>query len=156
MAKKLSISEIHRQTGIDRATIKKRLSDVPVSEVRAREVLYDEEDALRAIKKQGDDITEARRKKLLAETGRVVLKLKQEQGELLSASEVKTEMVRLFQRLFQRLAVQMTAEISPKLVKAAPQGKAEIARLLRAEIGEIFDSLRDDYTSLIGDDSGSN
>src|SRR5215475_4635699 len=96
--KTASISALHRRTGLSRATIVERLEagGLKPKSIKPREKLYDEAEAAAILTGNGSEprteligLTEARRKKTIAEADRITLKLERERGKLVPLNEVR-------------------------------------------------------------------
>jgi hypothetical protein len=139
-----SISALHRLTKLDRATIRKLLSEVKPVEEKAKEKLYALKDALPAlIGGKSAEMDGAKLRKLQTEAALKELELKRESGDLLSVKEVRDYLQDLFKRLQQRTSVQLPREIAPLLYKA--ESSAQITEILQRELGRLFNDLRSNH-----------
>lgn len=143
-----SISALSRITGLDRATITKRLEDVEHTAGPKGAKTYGLEDAIPAlIAGESTELDEAKLKKLQAEAELREMEVKRERGELLPADEVRDYATRLFKSLHNRIALRFPREAAKSLYKAESQ--AQITEILRRDLGRIFNEIRDDHTSLL-------
>ncbi len=141
-----SISALHRLTKLDRATIRKLLSDIKPVEEKAKEKLYALKDALPAlIGGKSAEMDGAKLRKVKTEAALKEMELQRESGELLSVKEVRDHLQDLFKRLQQRTAVQLPREIAQLLYKA--ESAAQITDILQRELGRLFNDLRSNHQS---------
>jgi len=150
-AKVANISELHRATGIDRATIVKRLNAAGVKPKykRAKETFYDQTEASEVLSRGPRDttapLTHARTQKTTAEAARIVLKLQRERGELASRAEFREEAYNLVKALHTRFT-RYAREARSRLAKI--KSPAEIERTMSTDVALIFDDLKRDYPNI--------
>jgi hypothetical protein len=143
-----STSALSRLSGLDRATVAKRLKDVPFVEGSKGAKSYTLEVALPAlITGQSTAYDEAELRKLQAEADLKEHKLAVERAEYVKVSEVRDYAVRLFQGIFQRVAVQYPREIAEQLYRA--ESAAQINEIQARELGRVFNDLRDNHKSFL-------
>jgi hypothetical protein len=151
MAKKelLNTSQIARRAGVNRATVRAKLEDKGVRprQEKAREKLYDADEALKAL--QGDDGTGLRKAqtiKTATEAERARLKLEKERGDVVSKQEVRTDLQEIIKRIYQHFAVTAPQELAPQLkgVKVA-----QIAETLARDAERFFGELRAEHESYL-------
>jgi DNA-binding transcriptional MocR family regulator len=141
-----SISQLAKVTGLDRATVTKRLGDIEVTGGAKGAKTYSLADALPAlIAGESTEMDEAKLRKVQAEAELKELEVEQERGELLPVKEVRDYLQDLFKRLQQRTVVQMPVAIASQLYKA--ESPAQISDTLQRELGRIFNDLRADHKS---------
>jgi hypothetical protein len=146
-----NISDLHRATGMDRSTIVKRLDRAGVRHKfkRAKETFYDEAEAMAVLSLSGRQaetpapLTQARTHKTTAEAARIVLKLKQEQGELAPRSEFREEAFNLVKAVHTRYT--RYAKEARRRFKLT----AEQARQMETDFALIFDDLKRDYPDVL-------
>lgn len=144
----VNISQLAEQFEMDRATVRKRLKDLPPAQVKGREKLYPRRDAeavLSAAENPGLD--EAKRRKASIEAELLELKLRRERGDLLDVKEVRSELQEIFKRLHQYFCVHYPAEAAARLYKA--ESPAQIAEILQRDFGRTFNDFRGDYKSFL-------
>jgi phage terminase Nu1 subunit (DNA packaging protein) len=139
-----SISQLHKLTKLDRATVTKRLEGV-VSVAGAKNAkLYALQDALPAlIAGESSEMDEAKLRKMQADADLQELKFKREQGEVVETKEVLNYTLQLFKAVHNRIAVRFPREIAQALYKA--ESSAHITEVLQRDLGRIFNELRDDH-----------
>jgi hypothetical protein len=142
-------SQLHRATGLDRATITRRLDDAGVQPKAKKKgagggTIYDADQALKVLT-AGDrsGITDARLKRLNVAAAREMLKLKKERGDLLEYGEVRDVLQRIFNRLFQTITISYWRDNKRRLHRSKTADALEIAG--RADMEKIFNDLRADF-----------
>jgi transcriptional regulator with XRE-family HTH domain len=144
----LSLSQLARLCGLDRATVTKRLKDVPPDDEQPKKKLYRLESALPAlIAGANAEMDGAKLRKIQADADLRELELKRERGDVISVRDVRNHAQALVRGLHQRAAVRMPTEIAPALYKA--ESPAQVTEILQRELGRLFNDLRDDHTSLL-------
>lgn len=139
-----SISQLATLSGLDRATVTKRLADVPFQGGAKNAKTYSLEAALPAlISGESTEMDEAKLRKMQAEAGMRELDLERERGEVVSTAEVSDYTLRLFKGVQNRIGLRFPREISQQLYKA--ESAAQITEILQRELGRIFNDLRDDH-----------
>lgn len=138
----LNTSELARRSGLNRATVKTKLETKGVrpQEEKAREKLYDADEALSAL--QGDGTTglrKAQTMKTAVEASRAKLKLEKERGELVLIQDVRADVQAIMQRVLHHFSVTAPAALAPQL-----RGKkvAQIEATLRSDAEQFFRDLR--------------
>lgn len=144
----VSISALSRMFNIDRATVRTRIENagIQAAQVAANEKLYLLDDRLEAIVKQ-DELEAAKLRKLELEADLKEHDLQVKKGEYASVAEFTEITQKIFGRLYKKLAVQLPARIAGRLHNA--NSSAELAQLLKTEIGKEFDALRSDFTKYL-------
>jgi len=144
-------SELHRATGLDRATITKRLNAAGVKPKvkKKKEEIFDANEALRALASDRTGITDARAKKLNVEAARVMLKLKKERGELLPLQEVRDELFKIMKAMHTRIVKRYPRENSRRLRRC--RSDADLYRTMETDLSLIFDELKRDYPTLLSE-----
>src|SRR5262252_2083908 len=138
-----SISALHRRTGLSRATIVERLDDADVKPTheRPREKLYDLETATQILgnsqaPRERDDapsgLTEARRKKTIAEAARITLKLQKERGDLVAMHEVREHLFQFVKAMYVRIAKRYPRENARRLRKC--RSEADLAHTIETDL----------------------
>jgi Protein of unknown function (DUF1441) len=140
----LSISELAKLCGLDRATVTKRLASVPSSPGAKSAKLYLLSEALPAlIKGESSEMEEAKLRKMQAEAHLKELEFRREQEEVVEVKEVLNYTLQLFKGMHNRVGVRFPREIAQQLYKA--ESPAQITEVLQREIGRIFNELRSDH-----------
>jgi len=150
-AKTASISALHRKTGLSRATIAERLQAAKVKpkSTKPTEKLYDLEAATIALGGNGREpsgLTEARRKKTIAEAARITLKLQKERGDLVALSDVRQHAFELIKAMYTRIARRYPRENARRLRKC--RSEADLAHTMEVDLALIFDELKRDYPQI--------
>lgn len=145
----LNTTEIARRSGLNRATASTRLKTKGVQprQEKAKEKLYDADEALSALQTEGTSgLRKAQTEKTAAEAARVKLKLDKERGDLVSIQDVREDVQELVKRIYQRFAVTGPTVLSPQL-----KGKkvAQIEAALKRDAEEFFSELRATYESYL-------
>ncbi|HEY0098649.1 MAG TPA: DUF1441 family protein [Pyrinomonadaceae bacterium] len=139
-----SISQLASLSGLDRATVTKRLADVPFEEGAKNAKTYALDAALPAlIAGESTEMDAAKLRKTQAEASMRELDLERERGEVVSTSEVADYTLRLFKGVQNRIGLRFPREIAQQLYKA--ESAAQITEILQRELGRIFNDLRDDH-----------
>lgn len=146
-----SQSDLHRLTGLDRATVADRLDTVASHPGPKNSKRYALADALPALI-AGRDVTldqiklrrESHREK------REEIELNKELRKLVDYNDVRTEVQEIFKALHRRLAVNFWRENASRLNKT--KSAAELAKLGQDLQGKIFDALRSNYKAITGSD----
>ncbi|MCA1567247.1 MAG: DUF1441 family protein [Acidobacteria bacterium] len=139
-----SISQLATLSGLDRATVTKRLVDVPFAGGAKNAKTYSLADALPAlISGESTEMDAAKLRKMQAEADLKELDFQRERGEVVSTKEVADYTLRLFKGVQNRIGVRFPREISQQLYKA--ESAAQITETLQRELGRIFNDLRDDH-----------
>jgi|GEM_PF-6693337 len=152
-ARVANITQLHDQTGFDRATIAAKLKAAGLRPVRegARLKQFDEQKALEVLTAEPSrpaPLTHARTQKTQAEAARIVLKLKREQGDLAPRSEFREEAYNLVKAMHSRLT--RYARDSRRRLKLKP----EHARQMETDIALIFAELKQDYPEILPGGTG--
>ena len=148
-AQQVNISELHRRTGRDRATIVKLLNAAGVTPKRTyqKEKLYDLNEALAVLSNPGAvtdpaGIHKARAQKLSVSTARELLKLQQERGELVPIADVREHVFNFVKAMNDRF--RRYSKDARRTLKLT----AQQARQLETDFGIIFDDLKRDYPQI--------
>jgi len=153
--KTASISALHRQTGLSRATIVERLdaASIKPKSIKPREKLYDEAEAAAVLAGENGHgraevigLNEARRKKTIAEADRITLKLERERGELVPLNEVRDQLFQLIKAMHTRIAKRYPRENAKRLRRC--RGAADLAHTIEIDLSLIFEELKRDYPRL--------
>lgn len=146
---KVNLSELARRSGLDRATVRERLETKGVRprEEKAREKLYDPDEALTALQAEGaTGLRKAQTAKTAAEAERVKLKLDRERGEVVSIQEAREDLQELVKRIYQHFAVTGPSALAPQF-----RGRkvSQIEAALRNDAEQFFNELRAEYESYL-------
>jgi hypothetical protein len=138
-----NISMLARETGMDRATITKRLDELGVKKRRVgpKETRVDHDEALMALQNP-DGLRDARRKKLTAETALTVLKLQRERGEFLTKEDVRAGVFELIKAMHFRFVKAYPRDNARRLQRL--RTAAELERTLSTDFSLMFDELKND------------
>jgi hypothetical protein len=145
----LNTSELARRSGLNRATVKSKLETKGVQprEAKAKEKLYDADEALAALQQDGTTgLRKAQTAKTAVEAARVKLKLDKERGELVAIQDVREDVQELVKRINQHFAVTWPGVVAPQL-----KGKsvAQIEAALRRDAENFFNDLRAEYEAYL-------
>lgn len=143
----VSISELHRMTGIDRTVISRKLTstNLPFERNTRGAHLYDRAAALGVL--TGNDANrilgsiDAKERKALAEAEKAEITVEKLRGELVSADEMKQAAAELIKTLFQRVVRVEPAVIASRCVGLDAVG---IETEIRTAMQSIFSDLRFD------------
>ena len=140
-------SELHRATGLDRATVKKRLKDAGVKPIKteSRKTEYDANKAMSALSStdsRSHGYDKARTQKTTAEAARVLLKLQRERGELAPISELRDFAFNLVKALYTRLK-RYPREAKARIHKAKTPD--EVEQIINADLDLIFENIKRDH-----------
>lgn len=142
MTERFSISQLSKLTGLDRATVTKRLDEVEHQSGAKGAKTYSLEDALPAlIAGESTELEEAKLRKLQAEADLKELELSVERGEYLPVAEVESQRVKECQWLVNRLLAQLPREAAGQLYRAESQ--AQVAEVLKHELGRVLNDWRE-------------
>jgi len=149
-----SISALHRQTGMSRAHIAERLAAANVKPTKdsPTEKLYDLETATSVLTGgngrggEPSGLTEARRKKTIAEAARITLKLQKERGDLVAMHEVREHVFQFIKAIYVRVAKRYPRENARRLRKC--RSEAELAHTIEVDLAVIFDEIKRDYPQI--------
>jgi hypothetical protein len=145
----VNTSEIARLSGLNRATVKAKLETKGVRprEEKAKEKLYDADEALTALQGDGTSgLRKAQTAKTAAEAARVKLKLDKERGELVSIQDVREDVQELVKRIHQHFAVTGPTLLAPQ-IKGKSVSRIEAA--LKREAEDFFNDLRATYKAYL-------
>lgn len=145
-----NISELAKGFRLDRATVKKRIEDAgiePTSQ-RSKETCYRLTPELETALLAADDSIDAEKlRKLKAEADLKEMEAARQRGELVPADEFTEIVQQLFGALHKELAVRLPKRFGAKAKKA--KTPAEVSAALAREVGQVFDSLRDDWPAYL-------
>jgi DNA-binding transcriptional MocR family regulator len=143
-----SISQLAALSGLDRATVTKRLAEIAPTDGAKGAKTYALADALPAlIAGESAEFDAAKLRKMQAEAGLRELDLQRERGEVVSTKDVGDYALRLFKGMHNRVAVQFPRSIAAQLYKA--ESAPHITETLQRELGRIFNELRGDHTRFL-------
>ncbi|HEX8773266.1 MAG TPA: hypothetical protein VF735_06635 [Pyrinomonadaceae bacterium] len=131
-----------RLSGLDRATVTKRLAEVPITKETRKEKLYALKHALPALLVGADkEMDEAKLRKTQAEAKLKEHELAVERGEYVSVHEVESQFVKEYQWLNNRLLAQFPRDAASNLYKA--ESAAQISEILKHDLGRILNEWRE-------------
>lgn len=151
----MSISALHRETGLDRQTIAERLDKANLEpELTARGAkLYDKDAALEILLDgetvQGEE--QAKRRKLNADAEKAEINVRKLRGELVDVSAMKQAAGELIKTLYQRIV-----RVEPNIIAGKCVGKnaIEIEVIVREQLGLVFSELRSMPEQFLSIDEG--
>jgi hypothetical protein len=150
----VTISGLARSSGRDRATVRRRLeaANLKPKSSKPTEKLYDRREATRALavgdgNGESSGLTEARRKKTIAEAARITLKLQRERGDLVPLNEIRDALFQFVKAMHTRIARRYPKENAGRLRKC--RGAADLAHTLEVDLSLIFDELKRDYPQML-------
>lgn len=145
----LNTSEIARRSGLNRATVKTKLDAKAVQprDEKAKEKLYDADEALGAVRAEGTaGLRKAQTAKTAAEAERAKLRLDRERGEVVPIADVRADLQELIQRVSQHFAVTAPPMLAPRL---RGQKVSQIEATLRREAEQFFRELRAEFETYL-------
>lgn len=147
----LSISALAKQAGVHRATARERLERAKIEPVqeKAKEKLYDPDEALRAIgADERSGLRKAQTAKTATEAARARLKLDRERGELVPIQDVRSDIQEIVKRIYQHFAVTGPQELAPQLrgLKVA-----QIVERLQRDAERFFNELRTEHEGYLSE-----
>lgn len=142
-----SITALSKKFKLDRATVRERLEAAEILPriTKAKEKLFHLDDVEVVLAQS--ELNEAKLRKLDAEAELKQLEVKKKLGEYASVAEFTEVVQQIFGRLHKKLAVQMPGRIANKLHNA--NSAADVAAILKAELGKEFNELRNDFTKYL-------
>lgn len=147
----LSISEIARRCGINRATASSRLDDLgyePDDSSTAKNQLYEfDDEMLFSIKAAKDSLSAAKIRDTRAAAEIKELKLARERGDLVPMGEVVDLSQRLTKALYDEFAIRMQKRIAGQLVKA--KTVAAVRKILKTDADRVFKTVRANFERYI-------
>lgn len=146
----LSISKLAMRFSLDRATVRKRLSDAeiePVSETEKEKLYALTEDLEAALLAQSRPIDAAKLRKETAEAQIREYKLAEITGEMCSVADFTQVTQAIFGNLHKKCCVHAPKVLAKKLKKAKTE--TEITRILEKELSGIFLDLRTNYKNFL-------
>jgi len=149
-ARQANISELHRLSGRDRATIVKLLGAAGVKPLRVfkKETFYDQNEAMAVLSSPSGAVADpvgihkARAQKLNVSTARELLKLQQERGELVPIADVREHVYNFVKAMHDRF--RRYGKDARRTLKLT----AQQARQHETDIAIIFDDLKRDYPEI--------
>lgn len=148
--KLVSTSALARETGLDRATVRERLQkgNVEPKEEKAKEKLYDPEEALTALQAEGTSgLRKAQTMKTAVEANRAKLKLDKERGQLVPIQDVRDGIQTIVSEI--RLHFLTRAQVLAPQLRG--QKVARIEALLREDAEQFFTDLRAQHEGYLGE-----
>lgn len=152
---KANQSELSRVTGFDRATIIKKLKNLPFTIGKKNAKEYDRKSALAIL--MSDDLftpnsngaAGAKERREIAEADRAELRVAQIKGELVSADAMRTAAAELVKTLYQRIV-----RVEPAIIASKCVGRSaiEIETTIRENLAVVFNQLKLDLGSFISVD----
>lgn len=146
----LNVSQLNRITGLDRATINKRLAEASVAPApgsKKKEKLFDIEASLAAlVAAEGDKLSESKGKKLSAEASLKQLELERERGELMPTREVREHAFNFVKAMHTRISKRYPRENAKRLRRC--KSDVDLQRTIETDLSLIFDDLKRDYPEI--------
>lgn len=147
----LSISEIARRCGINRATAASRLDDLgyePDDSSTAKNQLYlFDDEMLFSIKAAKDSLSAAKIRDIRASSQLKELKLAEARGELVPIVDITETVQTVLTRLYKEQTQLQPKRLAARLVKA--KTAAEVTRILKTDTDRIFARLREADETLV-------
>lgn len=146
----LNTSELARRSGLNRATVKTKLETKGVQprEEKAKEKLYDADEALAALQADGTTgLRKAQTAKTVAEAARAKLKLDKERGELVPIQDVRADLHLIISEIRQHFLTRAQV-LAPQL---RGQKVARIEAVLREDAESFFADLRAEHEGLLSE-----
>ncbi len=140
---RMSISQLHRETGLDRTTIAERLEKAGLEpEITSSNAkMFDKDEALMVLEASGavQGEEQAKRRKMNADADKAELNVRKLKGELVSIDSMKQAAGELIKTLYQRIV-----RVEPNIIAAKCVGKTaiEIEGVVRDQMGQVFSELR--------------
>src|SRR5262249_52970653 len=125
-SERVSLSELQRRTGFHRVTIRRRLDEAKIKPASAKynQKLYDVDTATKVLTSSINNgnghergLTEARRRKTIAETARITLALRRERADLVPLGEVRDHLFEIIKAIYTRVARRYPRENARRLRK---------------------------------------
>lgn len=147
----LSISEIARRCGINRATAAARLDDLGYeadeSSTPKNKLFAFDDEMLFAIKAAKDSLSAAKIRDIRASSQLKELKLAEARGELVPMHEAIDAMQKVVVTIYQEFTVRQPKRIAPKLAKA--KNVTVVRKLLKTDTDRIMKTLRENFERFI-------
>jgi hypothetical protein len=146
----INTSELARRSGLNRATVKTKLETKGVRprEEKAKEKLYDADEALTALQTDGTTgLRKAQTAKTATEAARAKLKLEKEKGELVSIQDVRADMHSFITEI--RLHFLTRAQVLAPQLRG--QKVARIETILKEDAEQFFAGLRAEYEGYLSE-----
>lgn len=148
----LSISEIARRCGINRATATARLEDLGYeaheSSTPKNKLYAFDDEMLFAIKAAKDSLSAAKIRSIRADSQLKELKLAEARGELVPMHEAIEIVQKIVSTIYQEFTVRQPKRIAPKLAKA--KNAIAVKKVLKTDTDRIMKSLRENYERFVG------
>jgi hypothetical protein len=147
----LSISEIARRCGINRATAAARLDDLgydPHESSTSKNKLFAfDDEMLFAIKAAKDSLSAAKIRDMRASSQLKELKLAEARGELVPMANAIDDLHKVVAWLHQECTIRQTKRIAQKLAKA--KNVVAVRKILKTDMDMIMKNLRQNFEKLI-------
>ncbi len=147
----LSISEIARRCGINRATAAARLDDLGYepheSSTPKNKLFAFDDEMLFAIKAAKDSLSAAKIRDIRASSQLKELKLAEARGELVPMHEAIDIVQKIVSAIYQECTVRQPKRIAPKLAKA--KNVAAVKKILKTDTDRIMKTLRENFERFI-------
>jgi hypothetical protein len=145
-----SISELARSSGLDRATVVKRLeaAGLQPKQTRHNEKLFELTAALAALATRPNEVSEynrARTQKTTAQAALALLRLQRERGELVPIKDLREQVYLLIKAIHERITRYPRAARG-RLHRA--QNVSELERIMMADFDRIFNEIKRDYPNM--------
>lgn len=147
----LSISEIARRCGINRATAAARLDDLGYdpheSSTPKNKLFAFDDEMLFAIKAAKDSLSAAKIRDIRASSQLKELKLAEARGELVPMVDAISDLNKIVSWLHQEFTVRQSKRIAQKLTKA--KNIAAVRKILKVDTDMIMKNLRQNFEKFI-------
>jgi hypothetical protein len=147
----LSISEIARRCGINRATATARLDDLGYdaheSSTPKNKLFAFDDEMLFAIKAAKDSLSAAKIRDIRASSQLKELKLAEARGELVPMIEAVEIVQKIVGAIYQEFTIRQPKRIAPKLAKA--KNVTAVKKVLKTDTDRIMKTLRENFERFI-------
>lgn len=150
-AELLSISEIARRCGINRATAAARLDDLGYepddSSTAKLQLFWFDDEMMFSVKAAKDSLTAAKIRKTRAEVEKIEMQNAQARGELVPMHEAAEIVRSIVQAIYQEYTVRQPKRVAAKLAKA--KNVMTVKKTLKVDNDRIMKSLRENFERFI-------
>lgn len=150
---RVSISDLSRLTGLDRATVAKRIGDLDPTPGPKNSALYQLAEALPRL--FGDDaaLDDFKSRKIAAEAELKEMERDELLGKIAPVDQFTEVLIRIFSSMYQQIAVRYPVEASAKLAKA--KTSTAVATIMRKDFAAIFGRLRTNFKEFLEPESSN-
>lgn len=147
---RLNISKLAFRFDLDRATVRKRITDATIEPVdeKAKEKIYNLTPKLEAILNQTNaKLDDAKLRKESAMARLKEIEVAEAEGEMAPVSEFMDAVQKLFHAMYQEMTVRQPQRLANKLAKA--RTAVEVTQILKADTSNVFSRLRSDHEKFL-------